>query len=422
MRDLFIEVIGSIKRNKLRTGLTGFSVAWGIFMLIVLLGAGNGLKNMTSANMRDIEVNTMEIRGGWTSKPYDGLQEGRRIELDDKDVAVTTSELFSEHIKEVSSVANQGTATVSYGKKYFSGALIGTEPHYAGMMKLKMLAGRYINQNDIEGKKKVLVISSGQAETLFSYSDRYDRAIGKRVKVGNASYVIIGVYKTDEQSSSSSIFAPVSTIKAMYRLGNKVGRIIFSFEGLDTEKQNEEFETTYRAVVNKRHRADPSDTRALRISNHFTQNMQMNKGMGIITKALWIVGLFTLLSGIVGVSNIMLIAVKERTHEFGIRKAIGARPWDVTKIIMAESVTITAIFGYIGMFLGMLACEIMSRTVGNSEMDILGAKVAMFVDPTVGLDVALEATLLLIIAGTVAGLVPALKAAKVRPIEALRAD
>lgn len=422
MRDLFIEVFGSIKRNKLRTGLTGFSVAWGIFMLIVLLGAGNGLKNTTRANMGQVEVNTMEVRGGWTSKAYDGLQEGRRIFLDDKDVKVTSSDMFSENIEEISPVLNQGSSTVTYGKRYFTGSIIGTEPHYAEMMNVEILAGRYINKNDIDDKRKVVVINSAQAENLFNYKDDLGRAVGKRVKVGNASYVVVGVYKTDEQSSSAAIYMPLSTIKTLYNRGKRIDRIVFSFKGLDTEAQNEEFEATYRSVMNKRHRADPKDTRAIRISNHFMQSMQMNKGMGIITGALWIVGLFTLLSGIVGVSNIMLITVKERTHEFGIRKALGARPWQVTKLIIAESVTITALFGYVGMFLGMLACEIMDKTLGSSETDIMGMKVAMFVDPTVGLDVALEATLLLIVAGTAAGLVPAVKAARVRPIEALRAD
>ena len=152
------------------------------------------------------------------------------------------------------------------------------------------------------------------------------------------------------------------------------------------------------------------------------QNMQMEKGRNILTTALWIVGLFTLLSGVVGVSNIMLITVKERTHEFGIRKAIGASPWSLTKLIIAESVSITAFFGYIGMALGMFTCELLDKTLGQSSSTVLGTQVSIFVNPTVGLDVALEATLLLIIAGTIAGLFPARRAAKVRPIEALRAE
>ena len=153
-----------------------------------------------------------------------------------------------------------------------------------------------------------------------------------------------------------------------------------------------------------------------------TQSRQMDKGMSILNKALWIVGLFTLLSGIVGVSNIMLITVKERTHEFGIRKALGARPGSILRLIVCESVLITTVFGYVGMVLGMFACEIMNKTLGSSNTDVLGVSISMMKDTTVGLDVALEATLVLIIAGTLAGIIPARKASRVRPIEALRAN
>ena len=174
--------------------------------------------------------------------------------------------------------------------------------------------------------------------------------------------------------------------------------------------------------MNVRHRAAPDDRRALWIWNRFSQDLQMNRGRNILTTALWILGLLTLLGGIVGVSNIMLITVKERTHEFGIRKAIGASPWDIMKLILAESVTITAFFGYVGMLLGMFACTILDKTVGQSSMSIMDEEIAMFVNPTVGLDVAIEATLVLIIAGSLAGLFPARKASRVRPIEALRAE
>ena len=174
--------------------------------------------------------------------------------------------------------------------------------------------------------------------------------------------------------------------------------------------------------MNTAHKAAPDDNSAIWVWNRFTQNLQMNKGTDIIRTGLWIIGLLTLLSGIVGVSNIMLITVKERTHEFGIRKAIGASPWSITRLILAESITITAIFGYIGMFFGLVACEILDMTVGNSSVSILGQEITMFVNPTVGVDVAIEATLVLIISGAIAGLVPAMNAAKVRPIEALRAE
>ncbi len=195
-----------------------------------------------------------------------------------------------------------------------------------------------------------------------------------------------------------------------------------NFNGLETEAENEAFELRLKKILNARHSAAPDDESAYYIWNQFTQNMQMNKGRSILNTGLWIVGLFTLLGGIVGVSNIMLITVKERTHEFGIRKAIGAGPWNITKLIIAESVAITAFFGYIGMVLGMIACIIMDQTVGQESMDMFGQSIRLLINPTVGLSEAIKSTVLLVIAGTIAGLFPAVKAARVRPIEALRAD
>ena len=199
-------------------------------------------------------------------------------------------------------------------------------------------------------------------------------------------------------------------------------QINFSFHGLETEEANEAFEKQLRSAINKRHEAAPDDDNAVWIDNRFTQNMQMDQGSNIIRTALWIVGLFTLLSGIVGVSNIMLITVKERTREFGIRKAIGATPWAVLKLIIIESIIITTFFGYIGMMFGIAANEYMSVTVGNDKVDAGLFQVSMFVNPTVGLDVCIKALLVMVVAGTLAGLMPARKAAKIRPIEALRAE
>jgi putative ABC transport system permease protein len=230
---------------------------------------------------------------------------------------------------------------------------------------------------------------------------------------------VVGVYKTDESTQRVQDYVPLSTFQLIFNEQNYEDEIIFTFHGLETEQENEQFERNYKAVINKSHKAAPDDDGALWIWNRFTQNQQMNKGSGIIRKALWILGILTLLGGIVGVSNIMLITVKERTQEFGIRKSIGATPGAIMKLIIAESVTITAFFGYIGMVLGMVACEIMKHTVGESSLDMFGENVQVFVNPTVGLDVAFGVTLVLIIAGTLAGMSPALKAARIRPIEAL---
>jgi len=421
MRDVFTEIWESVRRNKLRTSLTGFAVSWGIFMLIVLLGAGNGLQNAFFRGGDRFASNTMMIGAGRTSKPYDGLKEGRRTRLDENDIKLVAGDSFSEHVDQViATVSTSGTA--SYGKKSLSVSIEGNYPERQDMEKIEMLAGRYINNNDIEAKRKVVVIPESTAESLLPDHTPAQELLGKHVKIGSFSYLVVGITKSDRMRGNNMVAAPFSTVKTIFNKGEELDDITFTFHGLDTEKANEEFEKDLRASVNLRHRAAPDDTRALWIWNRFTQDLQINTIGKIINVALWIIGLFTLLGGIVGVSNIMLITVKERTHEFGIRKAIGAKPWDITKLILAESVTITALFGYIGMFLGMVTCKLLDKTLGQSTVPIGEDQIAMLVNPTVGLDVAIEATIVLIVAGTLAGLFPARKAAKVRPIEALRAE
>lgn len=446
MRDVLTEIWESIRRNKLRTALTGFAVSWGIFMLIVLLGAGNGLMNAFMTGSEGLATNVMQVGGGRTSKPYDGLKEGRWIDLDERDVQLTGSEVFADHIDQVISSVSTN-ATVSYGKKHFSGSIEGNFPARQQMDKIEILCGRFLNEKDIQESRKVVVLPEDRAETLLGNEIRDSGArmgmarntskslgissgkevhvqdlLGKYIRIGDFSFRVVGIAKANEESNSNTVYAPYTTIRTIYGKGRVVDDITFTFHGLNSQAESDAFEDQFRATMNVRHRAAPDDRRALWIWNRFSQDLQMNRGRNILTTALWILGLLTLLGGIVGVSNIMLITVKERTHEFGIRKAIGASPWDIMKLILAESVTITAFFGYVGMLLGMFACTILDKTVGQSSMSIMDEEIAMFVNPTVGLDVAIEATLVLIIAGSLAGLFPARKASRVRPIEALRAE
>ncbi|MBR4826508.1 MAG: ABC transporter permease [Bacteroidales bacterium] len=443
MKDIFTEIWESIRRNKLRTCLTGFAVSWGIFMLIVLLGAGNGLMNSFMRGSGEIATNTMQVNPGRTSKPYDGLKEGRRIELDDRDVDLTSGKMFSQYVDDV--VATVGTSVqISYGKKYSSGYIEGNYPSRLQMDRIELIRGRFINKTDIDKLRKVVVLPQNIAENLLGGTGTVATGaqigsmglgaegdgkkvdpgaiVGKYVKIGGLAWLVVGITKSDMTRNDNLFYAPFTTVKSVYGKGKAIDDLTFTFHGLKTEAESDAFEKEYRAALNLQHRAAPDDERALWIWNRFKQNLQMNKATGILTIALWVIGLFTLLGGIVGVSNIMLITVKERTHEFGIRKAIGASPWDITKLIMAESVSITAVFGYIGMFLGMLACQLLDKTVGQASVSIMDDQIAMLVNPSVGLDVALEATLVLIVAGTVAGFFPARKAAMVRPIEALRAE
>ena len=415
--DLLKEIWAAMRRNKLRTSLTGFAVAWGIFMLIFLLGAGNGLINAQMQGQDRWLGSSMVVFGGSTSVPYDGLKEGRSIELKDIDLK-STRQVFAQNVKEVGAMLSQ-PVTVSYGKEYVAANLTGVYPNDMEINKRKMLAGRFVNTGDLREMRKVAVVSQDHAKQLAGH---WSRIMGKYVKVNGIAFRVVGVMVSDRQRQSSDVFTAFTTVQKMYGKGDKAGNIEFMFSGVNTIEENNAFDARYRAVINRNHRAAPHDQSAVWLWNRNSMSMQMAEGVGLLRKALWVVGLFTLLSGVVGVSNIMLITVKERRREFGIRKAIGAKPVSILWLIITESVIITAVFGYFGMLCGIAANEYMNATIGNMTVDSGLFKLAVFLNPTVGLDVCAGATVVIILAGTIAGLVPAWKAAVVRPIEALRAE
>ncbi len=416
MRDIFAEIWATARNNKLRTTLTGFAVAWGIFMLITLLGAGNGLINGLMQQNEGRFTNSMVVYGGSTSIPYNGLKEGRWIRLKNSDIDITSKE-FGGVVDEVGAMFYQN-ATISNGANYISTYIAGVWPNHNKINKVDILMGRFINKIDLEEQRKVLVISNKQAEELDPKDWR--GMLGKYVKVGSFAFRIVGIFKDDENGRADA-FSSYSTIQTIFNHTDDAGRIEFTFHGLPDEASNDAFENLYRTRLNANHQAAPEDRSTLWLWNRFTENLQMEKGMSYIRTFLWIVGLFTLLSGIVGVGNIMLITVKERTREFGIRKAIGAKPWTILRMIIIESVIITTIFGYIGMVLGVIGTEVMDAKFGHSDYDMGWGSESIFVNPSVGIDICIEATLVLVVAGTIAGLIPSIKAARIRPIMALNA-
>ena len=417
--ELISEIWATARRNKLRTALTGFAVAWGIFMIIFLLGAGNGLINAMLYNSGRFLDTSMMVGGGYTSKPYDGLQDGRNITLDDRDIDATRND-FKRHVDNVGAEIDQAGLTMTHGADYVTGSLQGVYPNDIEINKKDMLYGRFVNDIDIEQRRKTLVLSEDNAKLLTKRNIK--DLVGEYVDIAGVAFKVVGIYATKQDRMDNAAYTSFTTLRTIYGKGNKSDNIVFSFHGLETEEQNEAFEKAYTARLNRNHRAAPDDDNAVWIWNRFTQTMQMNNGIRIIHIALWVIGLFTLLSGIVGVSNIMLITVKERTREFGIRKAIGASPLSVLRLIIVESVVITTFFGYIGMLCGIAANAYMDATIGHSVVDSGLFQFTMFVNPTVGLDVCLGATAVMIVAGTLAGLIPARRAAKIRPIEALRAE
>ncbi len=420
MRELLHEILSSLRNNKLRTALTGFAVSWGIFLLIALLGAGNGLMNSFMGNMEDYISQSVTVEGWRTSKPYAGYKEGRRIQLDAKDVSYTQGSEWKGVIENVSTTTPSTSVTLSLLGNTVGGWLVGVMPDYQEQEKLKLAAGRFINPEDVLQRRKVAVISTAQAKELRP--GEAEDMVGTWISIGPISYRVVGVYHTDERSFRRSVPIPYSTYKGIYDSSDKIEGISFNLRGVHGLQEHKAFEDNYGGAIRRMHSIAPDDQRGIWIRNGYTDNLQMNKAGRMIRTALWILGLLTLVSGIVGVSNIMLITVKERTHEFGIRKAIGARPRNILSLIIAESVVITSLFGYAGMFLGMVACQVMDKTIGQSAVDLGMEKIQMLVNPSVGIDVAVQATLVLIFAGTLAGIIPAWKAARVKPIEALRAE
>lgn len=419
MRELIKEIWSTSKRNKLRTSLTGFAVAWGIFMLIFLLGAGNGLINAQLQQSTRFLANSMRVFPGETSKAYKGLKEGRSITLNDKDILIS-NKTYGQYVDDVGGRLEQYNVNINYGDNYVaSQSLVGVAPTHPKIDKTELIAGRFINEIDMKEQRKNVVLSRSQAKELCK---DYRSLVGKNVKISNLNFQVVGIYKDDESRNNTDAFTAYSTVKIIYAKGDDAGSLEFTIKNLKTREDNKQFEKNYRASINNNHQATPDDERTIWLWNRYMDNIQMNQGIAIMQTALWIVGLFTLLSGIVGVSNIMLITVKERTREFGVRKAIGAKPWSILKLIITESIIITSFFGYIGMVCGVAANEIMDATIGHTTVDTGLFKAAMFMNPTVGIGTCIGATITIVIAGTIAGLIPAIKAARIRPIEALRAE
>ena len=418
--EIFDEIWGSLRRNKMRTVLTGFAVSWGLFMIIALLGAGTGLLNAMSSNAGDILTNVITVYPGFRSIPYDGMKQNSFVRLDMGDVAYTSGPRFNDVVDEVTGSIYYSD-TLSYGRESINANVAGVAPLYIRINDKKLLAGRFINDKDIEECRKTIIVDAKTASSLLSDDPRYGKILGRYVKIAGLMYQVVGIIEANEMmGGNAEVYIPITTMSRIRTSGTWFNDISFSFHGLETEEDNEAFEARYKRAMNSRHRAGPEDGSTFYLYNSMTGNMEMNKAISIMKTALWILGIFTLLSGIVGVSNIMLITVKERIQEFGVRKALGATPWDILKLIVFESVIITLAFGVLGMIMGMGANWLMDITIGNNPVDLGITKVYMFKHPSTGLDVAFQALALIVFAGTLAGIVPAVKAARIRPVEALR--
>jgi len=410
------EILAGLKHNKLRTVLTGLSVSWGIFILIVLLGAGNGLKNGVTSNFSRRATNTVQTWAGQTSMPYNGLKSGRDMNFSEKEITAVDENIEAAGT-ETGIIEKQ--STISVGSEYGTFSLIGCDPEYEKIFNLKFASGngRFINRLDLNATKKVAVIDKKVQEMLFKKTN----PIGKQIKVGSIMFQVVGVNTKKENWGNGNVYIPFTTAQLIYNPDRKFRSIAMTVNGLETEAENDAFNENLRKNMAQTLRFDPKDLEALWIRNSQRDYLETMKIFGGITIFVSIIGIFTLIAGIVGVSNIMLVSVKERTREFGIRKAIGAPPSHILRSIIIESILITSVFGYVGMMMGVGLTEminyfLMQSAAGNPD------GMSVFKDPTVSLSYVLISTTILIIAGVIAGYMPARRAVRIKPIEAMREE
>lgn len=414
--NILQEILSGLKQNKLRTILTGLSVSWGIFILIVLMSAGNGLKNGVTSNFSTRATNMVQMWSGRSSLPYKGLKSGRSLNFAEKQVGD-----LEEKMVETSDQTGviEKTMIVTFHNEYGSFTVKGVRPTYNDIFNLRFEQGngRFINTSDLNNQNKVIVIDKKIAETLFKNTS----ALGNYVKVGEVMFKVIGINTKKERFGDGSAYIPFTTAQSIFNPDKKFYNMAMKVNGLKTKEENEQFNDRLKQTMAQSLRFDPKDTQALWLWNSQRDYIETMKIFGGITIFVTIIGIFTLIAGIVGVSNIMLVSVKERTREIGIRKAIGAQPAGILTSIIIESILITTVFGYIGMIAGVGLSEIVNLILQQSAAQS-ETGMSVFKDPTVDLAYVFISTAILIVAGVIAGYMPARKAVRIKPIEAMREE
>ncbi len=404
--DKWQEIFATIGKNRLRTFLTGFSVAWGIFMLIVLLGTGTGLENGVKFQFSRDAVNSLWFNGGKTANAYRGLQPGRDIRFTNAD-----HKLLDDGYKQVESLTSRlnlwDINQVNYKNKYGTFSVRACNYGMVYSEKIEVLTGRFINELDVKEARKVACVGKMLVQELFGT----ENPVGKEIEINGIAFKVIGTYKDEGgENDMRRAYIPVSTAQKTYTGTEKVDQLVVTLTEADMNR-SKEIEASIKKLLADRHHFDPEDKKAVFVWNNMKE---FERIMGVIIGIrifVWVIGIGTLIAGIVGVSNIMMIVVKERTKEIGIRKALGATPASIISLVLQESVFITAVSGYIGLVLGIGLLEFANDLIPNSDF---------FRNPEVDLKVALYANVLLIVAGLMAGFFPAKRAASVQPIEALR--
>lgn len=417
MIDLLRELFSALGRNKLRTVLTGCSVTVGMFLLIVLLGASNGVIHAFMANAGGLRLDVVNVYSGTTSKVWQGMQANRSIQLDDRDHNLLPRR-FEEQVMQANRVVEQ-SAKVRFRNETASMSVRGVTAEYLQTNPLKLLAGRFVNPLDERDRRKSIVVSSKVLEQL-KLNQPASAVVGQVLEVDSLCFRIVGVFADRENERQLYGYIPFSTARLLQKKGSRYDFLELKTQGVSDDSASERFARGVRRASGAVHRFAPDDQGALFIYNEARNAAGVNKSMDVLHTATWIIGLLTLLGGVVSVSNIMLITVRERTREFGIRRALGARPLAILREVMLESVLITAFFGYMGIFLGVLATEWLDASYGRQVVDVGVGQGVVFLNPTVDMRIALQALVVLIVAGLVAGYYPARKAIRARVVDALK--
>jgi putative ABC transport system permease protein len=415
--DKWQEIFYALKKNKLRTFFTAFGVFWGIFMLIIMLGSGEGLSNGASQGMGDLATNSMFMWTQQTSEPYKGFPRGRRYNFNNDDTQALIDNIPEiEYIAprlQVFSAGENGNNVVR-GERTAAFTIQGDYPDYNLIDPVDILKGRFINDLDIQDRRKNVVIGIRVYEEMFETDEE---PIGETIRIQGVYFKVVGVFsskKNDQQAEreNSQIFMPFTTMQRTYNFGNTVGW--YSITAKDGYKVSEVLEKA-RSIVKERHSISPTDDRAVGSFNLEEEFRKMTTLFRGIDGLIWIVGIGTLLAGVIGVSNIMLIVVKERTKEIGIQRALGATPLSIKSQIIIESVFLTTIAGYFGLALGVGLLELI-----NYMLIANNASTDMFNNPSVDFSKAISALVILVLSGALAGFIPAQRAVQIKPIDALR--
>jgi len=404
------EIFEAIRKNKLRTFLTGLSVASGIFILVILLAIGQGMSNGVEKEFERDATNRISVWTNVTSVEYKGLNPGRFIEMDNRDYEMAVNK-NSDKLELKSGVYSRWGQLTTYKKENGSYRVEGVRPDYQFLENETLVAGRFINQSDLKTNEKVAII--GNQVYLDLFKDK--NALGEYIDIAAIKFKVVGIYSDPGgEREETRVFIPLTTAQRVYNAGDKLRSLAFTLEKQDNYEDalaaSEAFSAELEADLKTKHSIAPTDERAVNVNNTLENTKKFYDLNNMIRWFFWGVGICTIIAGVVGVSNIMLIIVKERTKEIGIRKAIGAQPWSIIGMILHESIFVTAIAGFVGLIFSLFLLQLVGPFI---ETDYIR-------NPSVDFSVAITTVIILVVAGAIAGFFPAYRAANIKPIDALR--